>query len=87
MDFETIPAGRLQRCRINLERRTAESTVLEERCCEFATVNPRRQGLDARYGWMAVAERERGNDPLQAIEKWICAAANGGCGARRRGAS
>jgi all-trans-8'-apo-beta-carotenal 15,15'-oxygenase len=32
-------------------------------------VNPARQGLNARYAWMAVAERERGNDPLQAIEK------------------
>ncbi|MEB3263544.1 MAG: carotenoid oxygenase family protein [Synechococcus sp.] len=69
VDFDSIPAGRLQRCRINLETRTAESTVLEERCCEFATVNPGQQGLDARYCWMAVAGRERGNDPLQAIEK------------------
>jgi len=43
--------------------------VLEERCCEFAMVNPHRQGLQARYAWMAVAGRERGNDPLQAIEK------------------
>jgi all-trans-8'-apo-beta-carotenal 15,15'-oxygenase len=32
-------------------------------------VNPRRQGLSSRYGWMAVAERETGNDPLQAIKK------------------
>jgi all-trans-8'-apo-beta-carotenal 15,15'-oxygenase len=32
-------------------------------------VNPAHQGLAARYGWMAVAEREHGNDPLQAIEK------------------
>ena len=43
--------------------------VLEARTCEFAMVNPERQGLDARYSWMAVAERERGNDPLQAIKK------------------
>jgi all-trans-8'-apo-beta-carotenal 15,15'-oxygenase len=32
-------------------------------------VNPRCQGLPARYAWMAVAERETGNDPLQAIKK------------------
>jgi all-trans-8'-apo-beta-carotenal 15,15'-oxygenase len=32
-------------------------------------VNPHRQGLSARYAWMAVAERETGNDPLQAIKK------------------
>jgi all-trans-8'-apo-beta-carotenal 15,15'-oxygenase len=42
---------------------------LSERCCEFAMVNPRREGLSCRYGWMAVAERETGNDPLQAIKK------------------
>ena len=78
IEFDTIPAGRLQRCRIDLEQARAGGAaaasavtvaVLEERCCEFAMVNPQRQGLDARYAWMAVAGRERGNDPLQAIEK------------------
>ena len=42
---------------------------LSERCCEFAMVNPSREGLPSRYAWMAVAEREVGNDPLQAIKK------------------
>jgi len=42
---------------------------ISERTCEFAMVNPERQGLSARFAWMAVAERERGNDPLQAIQK------------------
>jgi len=78
IDFDTIPAGRLQRCRINLELARSggaaatsamQIEVLEERCCEFAMVNPRVQGLPARFAWMAVAGRERGNDPLQAIEK------------------
>jgi all-trans-8'-apo-beta-carotenal 15,15'-oxygenase len=75
VDFDSIPEGQLMRCRINLElaRSEPEKAVrmewLEQRCCEFACVNPARQGLDARYAWMAVAERERGNDPLQAIEK------------------
>ena len=32
-------------------------------------VNPEREGLSCRYAWMAVAERETGNDPLQAIKK------------------
>jgi all-trans-8'-apo-beta-carotenal 15,15'-oxygenase len=32
-------------------------------------VNPNQQGLAARYSWMAVAEREAGNDPLQAFKK------------------
>jgi all-trans-8'-apo-beta-carotenal 15,15'-oxygenase len=69
IDFETIPAGRLQRCRINLASGAVSTELLEERCCEFAMVNPELQGLAARYAWMAVAGRERGNDPLQAIEK------------------
>jgi all-trans-8'-apo-beta-carotenal 15,15'-oxygenase len=75
VDFDTIPEGQLMRCRIDLERartepgRAVQQEWLEQRCCEFACVNPRSQGLEARYAWMAVAERERGNDPLQAIEK------------------
>ncbi|MEB3166417.1 MAG: carotenoid oxygenase family protein, partial [Cyanobacteriota bacterium] len=32
-------------------------------------VNPRWEGLPSRFGWMAVAERESGNDPLQALKK------------------
>ncbi len=69
IDFDTIPAGRLQRCRIDPASGTVRVEVLEQRCCEFAMVNPQQQGLAARYAWMAVAGRERGNDPLQAIEK------------------
>ena len=69
IDFDTIPAGRLQRCRINPATGAVSTELLEQRCCEFAMVNPDRQGLPARYAWMAVAGRERGNDPLQAIEK------------------
>jgi all-trans-8'-apo-beta-carotenal 15,15'-oxygenase len=69
VDFDTVPAGRLQRCVIDTVSGGVSWSVLEERTCEFATVNPRHQGLDARWAWMAVAERERGNDPLQAIEK------------------
>ena len=69
VDFETIPAGQLVRCRIHLQTGAVSKELLEERTCEFAMVNPERQGLAARTSWMAVAERERGNDPLQAIQK------------------
>jgi len=69
VDFETIPAGQLVRCRINLKTGAVSKELLEERTCEFAMVNPERQGLEAQTSWMAVAERERGNDPLQAIKK------------------
>ena len=69
VDFDLIPAGLLERCRLNLAAGTVSSERLSERCCEFAMVNPSQQGLAARYAWMAVAEREAGNDPLQAFKK------------------
>ena len=69
VDFQALPEGQLQRCRIDPATGSVRTELLEPRCCEFAMVNPQRQGLEARYGWMAVTERERGNDPLQAIEK------------------
>ena len=69
VDFDSLPAGILKRCRIDLASGCVSTAVLSGRCCEFGMVNPRRQGLPARYGWIAVAERAEGNDPLQAIEK------------------
>jgi all-trans-8'-apo-beta-carotenal 15,15'-oxygenase len=69
IDFDLIPEGLLERCTIDLNSGTLRTERLSERCCEFAMVNPRREGLFSRYGWMAVAERETGNDPLQAIKK------------------
>ena len=69
VDFELIPEGLLERCRIQPTKGTMQSQRLSERCCEFAMVNPTQVGLKARYAWMAVAEREQGNDPLQAIKK------------------
>lgn len=69
VDFQALPEGQLKRCRIDLATGAVRTELLEPRCCEFAMVNPARQGLEARYAWMAVTERERGNDPLQAIEK------------------
>ena len=69
VDFEQLPEGLLEQCRINLSDGSVSTTRLSERCCEFAMVNPEREGLAARYAWMAVAERETGNDPLQAIKK------------------
>ncbi|MCP9849602.1 carotenoid oxygenase family protein [Cyanobium sp. Morenito 9A2] len=69
VDFQSLPEGQLKRCRIDLATGAVHTELLEPRCCEFAMVNPNRQGLEARYAWMAVTERERGNDPLQVIEK------------------
>jgi len=69
IDFNLIPEGLLERCTIDLSSNTVRTERLSERCCEFAMVNPRREGLSCRYAWMAVAERETGNDPLQAFKK------------------
>ncbi len=69
IDFELLPEGLLEQCRINVTDGSVSTQRFSERCCEFAMVNPAREGLPARYAWMAVAERETGNDPLQAIKK------------------
>jgi all-trans-8'-apo-beta-carotenal 15,15'-oxygenase len=69
VDFDSIPAGQLMRCRIDLAAGTARSELLEPRTCEFAMVNPARVGLEARFAWMAVTDAPSGNAPLQAIEK------------------
>jgi all-trans-8'-apo-beta-carotenal 15,15'-oxygenase len=69
VDFDLLPEGLLEQCVIDLRDGSVRTTRLSDRCCEFAMVNPRRQGLPARYAWMAVAECETGNDPLQAIQK------------------
>ena len=69
VNFDTVPEGILHRCRLDLSRESVQTERISERTCEFAMVNPERQGLSARFAWMAVAERERGNDPLQAIQK------------------
>ena len=69
VDFDQIPEGLLQRCTLDLVSGSVSSEPLSPRCCEFAMVNPRLVGLRGRHAWMAVAERETGNDPLQAIQK------------------
>ena len=69
IDFELIDEGLLEQCRIDLASGVVQTQRYSERCCEFATVNPNREGLSCQFAWMAVAEREQGNDPLQAIKK------------------
>jgi all-trans-8'-apo-beta-carotenal 15,15'-oxygenase len=69
VDFDLIPEGLLEQCRIDLETGTVATQRLSERCCEFAMVNPNKEGLPCRFAWMAAAEREQGNDPLQVIKK------------------
>ena len=69
INFDEIPEGILKRCKINYKNNDSKTEVLSNQCCEFAMVNPKKQGLNARYCWMAIAERQTGNGPLQGIKK------------------
>ncbi len=69
MNFDLIPAGILSSCELNLSNQKVETKRFSDQCCEFATVNPLREGLSARFSWMAIAERAAGYAPLQAIKK------------------
>ncbi len=69
IDFGLLPEGLLSRCRINISTKEVASSVLSNQCCEFAMVNPTKQGLEARFSWMATAQQKTGNAPLQAIKK------------------
>ncbi len=69
INFNSIPEGRLKRCEINLDEGIVKVEELSKQCCEFGMVNPDRQGLHAKYAWMATATQEEGNGPLQMIKK------------------
>ena len=69
IDLKSIPEGQMRRCRINPTNGAVVVNWLEKRSCEFAMVNPRYQGMEARFAWMAVTETQNGPGPLQAIEK------------------
>jgi len=69
IDLTSIPEGRMRRCRIDPKNGVVDVQWIEERCCEFAMVNPLYQGREACFAWMAVAECKMGPGPLQAIEK------------------
>ncbi len=69
INFEKLPEGILKRCIINLSSGKVSTEVLSRQCCEFAMVNPKLQGLSAKYSWMATAAKSIGNGPLQVIKK------------------
>ena len=69
VDFDKIPEGQLRRSKIDLDAEAVSCECISQRRCEFPTVNPLREGLSARFAWMAIAQRENGSDPLQAIKK------------------
>ncbi|WP_052042865.1 MULTISPECIES: carotenoid oxygenase family protein [Prochlorococcus] len=69
IDFKKIPEGILKRCHLDLKSQSLTTEVLSKQCCEFAMVNPQFVGLAPTYSWMATAQQETGNAPLQAIKK------------------
>ncbi|WP_269622352.1 carotenoid oxygenase family protein [Prochlorococcus marinus] len=69
INFNELPEGILKRCRINLLTNKIECEILSKQCCEFAMVNPNKQGLPAKYSWMATAAKKSGNGPLQQVKK------------------
>ena len=53
VDFDLIPEGLLEQCRINLETGHVETNRLSERCCEFAMVILRGKACHvATPGWL-----------------------------------
>ncbi len=69
INFDDLPEGILKRCRLNLQRNSYKLETLSEQCCEFAMVNPLKEGLAARYSWMATSFQKSGNAPLQCVKK------------------
>ena len=69
IDFNSIPEGLLKRCTINLSNNETKTSQLSNQCCEFAMVNPEKQGIRARFSWMAIADSLVGKGPRQGIKK------------------
>ena len=69
IDFNSLPEGKLKRCAINLTNSTIKENLFSPQCCEFAMVNPTKQGYEAQFSWMAVTNSSEGNGPLQGIKK------------------
>jgi len=70
VDFDALAPGQLWRFTFDLNQNTAESQLIEPRCCEFPTLHPDRVGRDYRYLFMGAAHNETGNAPLQGILKF-----------------
>lgn len=69
VDFDRLDPGQLWRFTLNLTDGSATSKLLHPRCCEFPVLHPDRVGRDYRYVYSGAAHSDRGNAPLQAIQK------------------
>jgi all-trans-8'-apo-beta-carotenal 15,15'-oxygenase len=74
VNFDALSPGQLWRFTANLKTGTVQRELLENRCCEFPTVNPDKVGRSYRYLFVAAAHDAKGNAPLQAILKIVCTA-------------
>lgn len=69
VEFDALKPGQLWRFHLNLQDKTVQRRLIEERCCEFPSVNQERVGRPYRYLYMSAAHHNTGNAPLQAIIK------------------
>ena len=69
VDFAALTPGQLWRFTLNLNEKTVQRQLLEERCCEFPYVHPNHVGRPYRHLFMGAAHNPTGNAPLQAILK------------------
>lgn len=67
VNFEALDPGQLWRFTLDLAAEKIESQTLENRCCEFPTINPDNVGRPYRYLYIGAAHKPTGNAPLQAI--------------------
>ena len=59
VDFEQILEGLLERLPHRYQNSNCPAGTAQRALLRIAMVNPNRVGLQARYSWMAVAERSR----------------------------
>ncbi|MEM1254737.1 MAG: carotenoid oxygenase family protein [Cyanobacteria bacterium P01_H01_bin.21] len=69
MDFDNFPKGELWEFELDLSQKTVNRQKVEERGCEFPTVNPMWVGKEHRYLYMNACGSPTGSGPLQVILK------------------
>ncbi|MBK1989785.1 carotenoid oxygenase family protein [Sphaerospermopsis aphanizomenoides BCCUSP55] len=69
-NFEANAPGKLWRFNVNLSDNQVQSQLIDNRACEFPTIQPERVGKPYRYLYAAAAHHPTGNAPLQAIVKF-----------------
>ena len=68
-DFDDLPCGNYGRFELNLSEKTVVQEIIEERGCDFPSVNPLWVGKQHRYLYASAGRTPAENGPLQAIMK------------------